>query len=733
MISFLPDSRIFKLSTRGADYAFRADDSGFLLHLHYGARVSDDAALAAYAACGGRPSFQPNPACCTHISLDTARQEFAGFNTGDYRVPGIILRWGADGSRAVDPRYVSHRVFAGAPDLPELPAAFTGADNGVETLEVTLADAAHPQLLIHLAYTVFPASDVIARAVRVENRDDAPVTLERIMSFGIDFPRDGFDLLELPGAWARERHAERFPTRHGVHTLRSVRGATGHSMNSAFALLDPTATESAGDAYGFVLCYSGCFQADVEVTPFGCTRATAGIAPDGFSWTLRPGESFQSPQAFLSFSADGLGGLSRNFHDFLRGHVIDPRWVHAPRPALINNWEATYFDFDAEKILAIAREAAARGIEALVLDDGWFGHRDDDRTSLGDWFENAAKIGDMAALSAGVHALGLKFGLWFEPEMVSVDSELYRAHPDWPLRIPGRDTSFGRNQLVLDFSRSEVVEGVAKTVIDLVRRAKIDYVKYDMNRNHTEAFSAALPADRQGEVEHRFILGVYRFHRLLLEALPDVLIEGCSGGGGRYDAGMLRYTPQIWCSDDTDATERVRIQMGTSVFYPCSAMGAHVSVCPNHQTGRISPFESRANVALSGTFGYELDITKLSEDDRKAIPGQVEAFHEQNPVVARGDLFRLTPSWGAPRISAWMFVEKDKSKAILTVFCSRNVPNAPDVQLRLQGLDPAAKYDLGTERFGARVLHGDTLMNAGLLLTDYMGDAASIRIVLKRL
>lgn len=722
--------KLFLLSTAHTSYAFLVDANGFLVHLHYGAPVAADDPLAAYARIGGRPSFQPNPAGAVSdgfLSRDTLPQEFSGFNTGDFRPTALRIRW-SDGSSAADLRYVSHSVAAGAPDLPDLPAAFAGKgdESGVETLDVVLRDAARGGR-VHLLYTVFPDCDVIARSVVVENDTDAPFTLERIASLQLDLPRVGFDLLQLPGAWARERHAERLPLGHGLRTLRSVRGATGHSLNSAFALLGADATETAGEAYGVVLCYSGCYQADVDVGPYDTTRVLTGLSPEAFSWTLAPGTSFHAPQAFLVYSDAGTGAMSRRLHDFFRGHLLDPRWAVRGRPALVNNWEATYFNFNTEKLLAIAKTAAPLGIEMLVLDDGWFGHRDDDHSSLGDWYEFASKIGDMADLVRQVHDLGLKFGLWFEPEMISEDSDLYRAHPDWVLHIPGRGRSLGRDQMVLDFSRPEVVDAIAETIVRLLKRAKVDYLKYDMNRNHTEFFSASLPADRQGEVEHRFILGVYRLHRRLLEGVPGLLIEGCSGGGGRFDAGMLRYTPQIWCSDDSDAIERLRIQAGTSLFYPCSAMGAHVSACPNHQVGRTTPFETRATVALEGTFGYELDLTKLSDEDRALVPKQIADFHRFNPLVLNGDQYRLTPAWQDNPVEAWMFVLKDKSRATLSVVRRTGTPNQPDIRLRLQGLDPEARYEVGDA-----VWSGAALMNAGLPLWLPGQDAASMRFYIKR-
>lgn len=727
MITYFPNSKVFRLDTRTTSYAFFADPNGFLLHLHYGARVSDGDALVALARREQRPSFQPQPAGVPWpFSRDTAPQEISGVNTGDYRVPGLSIRWD-DGSLAADLRYVSHEIRPGAPDMGDLPGAFAGDDKDVETLDILARDAARGASF-HLLYTVFPATDVIVRSVRIENTTDSPFTIERVASAQLDLRRDGLHLLQLPGAWVRERHAERLPLGGGIHTMRSVRGATGHSMNNAFALLSSDATESQGDAWGFVLCYSGNFRADVDTDPFGSTRAVTGIAPDTFSWKLAPGESFQAPEVFLAYSAEGVGGMSRRFHDFMRGHLIDQKWAKAPRPALVNCWEAAYFNFNAEKILAIARDAASLGAEMIVVDDGWFGRRDNDKVSMGDWFENSAKVGDMADLVRGVHDLGIKFGLWFEPEMIGEDSEIFRAHPDWVMCIPGRDRSIGRYQYLLDFTRPEIVDAVVDTVAGLASRAGIDYLKYDMNRNHTEAFAAALPPERQGEAAHRFILGVYRFHRLLLERCPGLLVEGCSGGGGRFDAGMLRYTPQIWCSDDSDAVERTRIQGGTSIFYPCSTMGAHVSACPNHQVGRITPFETRATVALAGTFGYELDTTKLSDEDRALVPKQIADFHRYHPLTLAGDHYRLSNTWSDNAVDAWMFVAKNRSSGLLSVVRRRAVPNGNDVVLRLRGLDPAARYEVGE----LGVWSGDTLMGAGIPVPVPCHDAASMRLPIRR-
>ncbi len=730
MITFHSGSRVFRLDTGTTSYAFFVNAYGYLSHLYYGARVPDEEGLAALArTVSGRPSFQPNPPGVPNgaYSPDVDLQEFSGFNTGDFRPGSAAVRW-ADGSRAADAKYVSHRVLPGVPALEDLPCARAGDDPGVETLEVVLRDSTGGAEFT-LRYTVFPECDVIVRSVSVRNTGDAPFAVARLMSAQLDLRRGATDLVQLPGAWARERFAERLPLGHGTHSLRSVRGATGHNMNNAFALVDPSTTETLGDAYGFALCYSGNFRAEIDTDSFGTVRVLTGINPETFSWPLAPGETFEAPQAFLTFSPEGLGGMSRRFHDFLRRHLIDPAWAPRTRPVLINNWEATYFNFNTEKILSLAETAAKNGIEMLVLDDGWFGHRDNDRSSLGDWTEYPSKIGDMAALSKGIHDLGLKFGLWFEPEMISEDSDLYREHPDWVLSIPGRGRSLGRTQMVLDFSRPEVVDTMAERIGLLLRRARVDYMKYDMNRNHTEAYGTALPPERQGEAAHRFILGVYRFHKKLLASVPGLYIEGCSGGGGRFDCGMLAYTPAIWTSDDSDAVERCRVQLGTSLFYPCSTMGAHVSACPNHQTGRNTPFATRAAVALFGTFGYELDLSRLPAEDLAAVPKQVALFHKFNPLVTNGDLYRLTPSWTDNEIDAWMHVAKDKSRALVTVVRRRTHANPKDYFLRLAGLDPAARYAVDD----GDVFSGALLMGAGFVPKTGLGDGDSALFELKRI
>ena len=513
-------------------------------------------------------------------------------------------------------------------------------------------------------------------------------------------------------------------------SFRSARGSSGHQYNPGVVLASKNATEQYGEVYGMLLLYSGSYAVEVEADEYESTRAMIGINRETFSWTLEKGAEFNSPEALLMFSANGFNGLSAQSHAFLTNHVIRSPWKHVKRPILVNNWEATYFDFTDSKIYDLAKSASKLGIEMLVLDDGWFGERNDDTTSLGDWFVNRKKVGDLGKLVGKINKLGMKFGLWFEPEMISGASELYRKHPEWVLTVPGGNRSLGRNQMVLDMSRGEVVDYLFETIAGILHSANIEYIKWDMNRNLTEIHSAALPPERQGEVAHRYVLGVYELHERLLNEFPNLLIEGCSGGGGRFDAGMLYYVPQIWCSDDTDAIERVSIQLGTSLFYPSATMGAHVSVCPNHQTHRSVPFQFRGDVALAGTFGYELDVTRLDKDDQQMIREQVAQYHKYNDLIREGTFLRITEGFGHDDVAAWCWVSADRKEALVTAVRKFDSPcsQTPVVRLRIPGLDAARKYTI--ENGGT--FHGSTLMNAGInISSDLRGNAVSALYHLK--
>ncbi|MGB3721144.1 MAG: alpha-galactosidase, partial [Hyphomicrobiaceae bacterium] len=536
--------------------------------------------------------------------------------------------------------YDSHRIVPGKPKLPGLPATYVERDDEAETLEITMKDPASG-LAVVLSYTVFEKWNAIARSARLINNGSTAIEVQRALSMSVDFAHDRYDLLQLSGAWARERYVHRRPLVPGLQAVESRRGSSSHVQNPFVALLERGADEDHGGVYGVSLVYSGNFTAGVEVDQFHSPRLFIGINPFDFGWRLEPGESFQTPEAVLVFSAEGLGGMSRKYHDLYRSRLCRGTFRDKTRPILVNNWEATYFNFDADKIEAIARAGKELGIELFVLDDGWFGKRDSDNSSLGDWFVDRRKLPNgLEDLVQRVRNLDMQFGLWFEPEMVSPDSELYRAHPDWCLHIEGRRRTEARQQLILDLSREDVQDYIVKTISGILSSAPITYVKWDMNRNMTEIGSAKLPPERQRETAHRYMLGLYSVLDRITSAFPHVLFESCSGGGGRFDPGMLYYMPQTWTSDNTDAISRLKIQYGTSIVYPVSAMGAHVSAVPNHQVGRVTPLETRGHVALSGNFGYELDLTKFTEEEKEIVKAQIALYKEIRHLVQFGDFYR---------------------------------------------------------------------------------------------
>ncbi|MNW48820.1 Alpha-galactosidase [compost metagenome] len=579
-----------------------------------------------------------------------------------------------------------------------------------------------------LSYTVFADFDAIARSARLCNESGEPIQLERALSASVDFPDASYDALYLSGAWARERHVQRRRLAPGVTGISSRRGSSSHQQNPFLALLRPDATEQQGEVYGFSLVYSGNFTAEAEVEQFGTTRVSIGINPFDFTWKLAPGESFQTPEAVLVYSAEGLGGMSRTYHRLYRTRLCRGQFRDQERPILVNNWEATYFDFNADKIEAIAKAGSKLGIELFVLDDGWFGRRDRDNSSLGDWFEDRRKLPDgLADLAHRVKDNGLQFGLWFEPEMVSPDSDLYRAHPDWCLHVPGRRRTEARDQLVLDMSRSDVRQYLYDRLSDIFSTVPITYVKWDMNRNMTEIGSATSSAERQGEVAHRYMLGLYELLGRLTSEFSHILFESCSGGGGRFDPGMLYYMPQTWTSDDTDAAERLKIQYGTSIVYPVSTMGAHISAVPNHQVERTTPLTFRGDVAMSGNFGYELDLTRFTDEEKETAKRQIAMYKEIRGLVQQGDLYRLQSPFEGNE-TAWMFVSPDQEEALLFYFRVLAEPNGPLRSVKLQGLDPAKDYELAGS---GEVYGGDRLMSAGLSMASVRGDFSSKMVRLK--
>ncbi|MDR0883178.1 MAG: alpha-galactosidase [Oscillospiraceae bacterium] len=725
-IQFDEQSRSFKLDTPSASYVLQITEKGQLLHRYWGKTVSDYD-LGALLPWNGAQTIGLQGENTIDAGGEMAF-EFPGGGAGDHRVPAVTAV-AADGSSAVDLRYVSHSVTPGKPPLSGLPATYVNSDDEAETLVIETADD-YSGLTATLYYTVFKNLDVITRHAVLGNKAATPLTLGYALSAAIELPTNKYKMLGLPGAWARERQVEWAPLRRGGQSLQSRRGYSSAMMNPFTALADLDASETRGDVYGFNLVYSGSFLIEAEVDHKDTTRVVIGVNPYDFSWKLEPGELFTTPEAVLVFSATGYGEMSRTYHKLYSKNLCRGVWRDKRRPILINNWEATYFNFNADRLVGLAEKAAEAGIEMLVMDDGWFGKRDDDRSGLGDWFVNEEKLGcSLAELVERVDDAGLSFGIWFEPEMINPDSDLYRAHPDWVLRIPTRPANLGRNQLVLDMSRPDVQDYLVERISDVLGQADIKYLKWDCNRYLTETFSALLPADRSREVWHRYILGLYDVLDRITSAFPKVLFESCASGGGRYDPGMLYYMPQTWTSDNTDAIDRLSIQYGTSFAYPIRTMGAHVSAIPNHQTGRNTPFMTRGDVALQGTFGYELDLTKLDEAEFDLIEDQIDRYQEYQKLIFGGDFYRLISPFENPFEAAWMYVSPDKKAAFVQCVLQRKVANHVPRRVQLQGLDPAALYFI--EELGVSY-HGDSLMHIGFEIPEVFGDHESICLTIKR-
>ena len=649
-------NHVFTLQTKSSTYQMK-EEGGFLFHNYYGPVIGD--VDMSYLVCPMDRGFsgQPQEIVDRRFSLDTRLLEYSAYGTGDYRDYCLHAVY-EDGSHVTDLRFVSYEVKEGKYALEGLPAMYQGEEKA-ETLEITLRDE-YKNLEVVLYYGVFEDLDVITRACKIVNQSKEQVRLLRAYSMGLDFDNKDMDMLHFYGRHAMERKMERSPLQHGFQGVESRRGYSSHQQNPFVILCKQDANEEYGWCYGASFAYSGNFSIQAEVSQMDLTRLTVGIQDTQFEFHLEPGESFTAPEVILSFSENGLGQLSRNYHKAIRHNLCRGKYKTERRPVLINNWEATYFDFTPEKLVAIAKDAKELGIEMLVMDDGWFGKRDSDYSGLGDWFINEKKLkGGLKNLVEEVNKAGMKFGIWFEPEMISEDSDLYRAHPDWALTVPGRSFTRARHQLVLDFSREDVRTYIFDRMCEILESANIEYVKWDANRHLTDVWSAKLPADRQGEVFHRYILGLYDFLEKLTQRFPNLLIEGCSGGGGRFDAGMMYYHPQIWCSDDTDAIERLDIQYGTSFGYPISTVGSHVSVCPNHQTGRSVSMKTRGIVAMAGTFGYELDITRLSQEEKDMVKIQVEEFKKYYSLIQQGDYYRLTDDGRKSPYVAWEFAAED--------------------------------------------------------------------------
>ncbi len=707
----------FWLETDHSLYQMQVDGYGLLHHLWYGEKTDCEMQyLLDYPDVGFSGNLYEAENQRTY-SLDTRPQEYACAGVGDYRIPAVSAVH-ADGSNALDLRYVNHTIRKGKYRISGLPAMYA-EDDAAETLEIRLKDTAS-DVEVTLKDGVLPALDMITRCAEIHNQGETDVILTRAASFCLDIPYgSSWEWMHFHGRHTMERQVERMPLLHGIQESSSRRGASSHQQNPTLLLCQPDCTETSGVCIGAALVYSGSFQTQVELDQLGQVRVVMGIHPDLFRWTLHAGETFATPEAMLSYSGTGMETLSHNFHRAMRDHICRGKYQHIERPVLINNWEATYFDFNAEKILHIAEEAARLGVDMLVLDDGWFGKRNSDVSGLGDWVVNEKKLqGGLGSLVDKIRAMGMRFGIWFEPEMVSEDSDLYRTHPEWAIQIPGRQPNRGRYQLLLDMTNPDVVEYLYDAMCKILRCADISYVKWDMNRSICDWYTSTLPAARQGEMAHRYMLGLYSLLERLTSEFPDVLFEGCSGGGGRFDAGMLYYCPQIWCSDDTDAYERTKIQYGTSFFYPISAVGSHVSIVPNHQTGRVTPLESRAVTAMAGSFGYELDLNHLSETEKEEVRKQIAQFKAFGSLIHNGKYYRLTNPM-TDKAAIWSFVTQDASEVLVQGMQFRTEPNMVRYVVRLRGLSSEKQYRLeGTEQ----VYSGAALMYGGVLLPRSWGD-----------
>ena len=724
-IYYNQEERVFRLDTPGSTYLISiVDEEGFLCHTYYGRRIPDDNMGYLLRLPAGGVDFRNNGRQADLMGCLPV--EYPGHGLGDFR-ESCLQAETPEGYRSCGLTYLSHKIYSGKPALPGLPATY-GGEGDCATLELRCHDR-YLDLEVSLLYTAFEKLDVICRSARIENRGGKPVTLTAALSACLDMDNKDFDLITLHGSWAYERMVSRRPVAWGRQGAGSLQGISSAEEHPFLALAEHTATQDQGQVYAMHLVYSGNFLAQVEMSQQEQLRAVIGIHPRDFAWRLAPGESFQTPEAVLAYSCTGLDGMTHALHDLYRSHLTRGPWKDKPRPSLVNNWEATYFKFDTEKLLDIARTAAGRGIEMLVLDDGWFGCRDTDTNSLGDWVVNEKKLpGGLKYLADEVNKLGMKFGLWVEPEMVCPDSNLFRAHPDYALQIPGRPPMLSRTQLVLDLSRKEVRDCIYDQLRKVLSSANIEYVKWDMNRPLTDVASFCLEGERQGELFHRYVLGVYELQERMLTDFPHLLLENCASGGGRFDPGMLYYSPQIWTSDNTDAVDRLRIQEGTALIYPLSSMGAHVAACPSHTNGRVTPFATRGLVSLPGCFGYELDLTKLTEEELDMIPGQLENYRKYGPVFHGGDYYRLASYGENGEYDALMSVSKDKRTAVLDYVHVMSRQRRRSVLLPLRGLDEETLYrssETGEVRSGAGWMYG------GMVMPCMTGDSTGKLIVLE--
>lgn len=715
-IIFHENSREFHLYNGQISYLIKIMRNGQMGQLYFGKRIPLKEDYGYLIENRYRPTSAYVYDNEYSFTLEHLKQEYPSYGTTDFRMPALEIAQ-KNGSRITDFQYVSHKIYPGKPALKGLPATYTESDDEADTLEIRMRDGLL-QVEMTLLYTIFRNENVIARSVRFENAGTEDYQITRAMSLSLDLPDDDYEWIQFSGAWGRERHVKMRKLQQGIQSVGSTRGGSSHHHNPFVMLKRPTADEFQGEVLGFSLVYSGNFLAQAEVDTFKVTRMMMGINPFGFSWCLKPGEEFQTPEAVTVYSTSGMNGMSQTFHRLFRTRLARGYWRDRERPVLLNNWEATYFDFTEEKLIEIAKNAKADGVELFVLDDGWFSTRCSETSGLGDWWPNLKRLPEgIKGLSEKIEALGLKFGLWFELEMVNKDSELYRNHPDWILQTPDRHPSHGRKQYVLDFSRKEVVDYIYGLVSKIIGESKISYIKWDMNRYITECFSAGYEAERQGEIFHRYILGLYDLYGRLNREYPHILFESCASGGGRFDPGLLYYAPQCWTSDDTDAAERQKIQYGTSYAYPVSAMGAHVSITPNHQLNRTTPLKTRGNVAMFGAFGYELDLARLTDGERKIVREQIRFVKKYRKLIHTGTFFRLLSPFEG-NFAAWMVVSEDKKQAIVAYFKTLNDVNCEFRRLSLKGLDEGFAYRMLEEGEEKGLFYGSELMNIGMVTTD---------------
>ena len=758
-IIFHKQSKCFHLYNNEVSYIMRIMENGQLENLYYGKKIHDKEDFAYFHDEAMRSQMSvciPEPGL---LSMQYTRQEYPSYGTGDYRSPAVTIAQ-ENGSRIIDFKYAGHEIYSGKKEILPLPATYVEGKEEAETLEVTLYDNVMDTDLI-LSYTIYEAYPVITRNTKFVHKGKEKIVLERAMSASVEFLDMDYEMVQLSGGWSRERYVKNRKLEMGIQSIQSLNGTCcGAEHNPFLALKRPHTTESQGEVYGFSLVYSGNYLGQVEVSTFDMTRVMMGINPEDFSWELKSGESFQTPEVVMVYSDKGLNKMSQTYHRLYRKRLMHGEWRDKARPILLNNWEATYFDFNEEKILTIAKKAKEAGVELFVLDDGWFGARNDDYRGLGDWYVNLEKLPDgISGLSRKVEELGLKFGLWVELEMVNKDSDLYRAHPDWIISAPNRFESHARHQNVLDFSRKEVVDYIYEMIAKVIRESSISYIKWDMNRYMSEPYSKGSAPCEQGKVMHKYILGVYDLYTRLTTEFPHILFESCASGGARFDPAMLYFAPQTWCSDDTDASERTKIQYGTSYVYPIVSMGSHVSAVPNHQMHRITPIETRANVAYFGTFGYELDLNLLSDAEIETVKKQIAFMKEHRELIQMdGDFYRLLSPFEGNE-TAWMVVSSDKTQAVAAFYQRLNKVNASWLRLKLDGLDANTKYEVScdmapvasydakiAEAYGHKTeedsvktyqAYGDELMSAGIPidreeLNKKGGDFASLLYTLKK-